>query len=120
MALTLTIDERTELERRAGKSKIRAEDARRARVILMLADGAAFTAITVAVGCFPDYINRWKQRFERERLAGLRAKYCGQPPTVRTPALEARIWPKRDTRRRMAVRTGAPASWPRCWASATC
>ena len=44
--------------------------------------------------CFPDYINRWKQRFEREGLAGLRAKYCGQPPTLRTPALEARILAK--------------------------
>lgn len=91
MALTLTTDERDELERRRRSRKIRAEDARRATVILMLADGASFTTISAAVGCFPDYINRWKQRFEREGLAGLRAKYCGQPPTLRTPALEARI-----------------------------
>lgn len=91
MALTLTTDERDELERRRRSRKIRAEDARRATVILMLADGASFTTINAAVGCFPDYINRWKQRFEREGLAGLRAKYCGQPPTLRTPALEARI-----------------------------
>jgi transposase len=94
MALTLTTDERDELERRRRSRKIRAEDARRAAVILMLADGASFAAISAAVGCFPDYINRWKQRFEREGLAGLRAKYCGQPPTLRTPALEARILAK--------------------------
>src|SRR6476646_1179698 len=94
MALTLTDDERTELERRRRSRRIRAEDARRAEVILMLADGASFTAIAAAVGCFPDYINRWKQRFEREGLVGLRAKYCGQPPTLRTPALEARILAK--------------------------
>src|SRR6476659_3462558 len=94
MALTLTTDDRDELERRRRSRKIRAEDARRAAVILMLADGASFTAIRAAVGCFPDYINRWKQRFEREGLAGLRAKYCGQPPTLRTPALEARILAK--------------------------
>ena len=94
MALTLTTDERDELERRRRSRKIRAEDARRAAVILMLADGASFTAISTAVGCFPDDINRWKQRFEREGLAGLRAKYCGQPPTLRTPALEARILAK--------------------------
>ena len=94
MALTLTTDERHELERRRRSRKIRAEDARRAAVILMLADGASFTTISAAVGCFPDYINRWKQRFEREGLAGLRAKYCGQPPTLRTPALEARILAK--------------------------
>ena len=94
MALTLTTDERDELERRRRSRKIRAEDARRATVILMLADGASFTTISAAVACFPDYINRWKQRFEREGLAGLRAKYCGQPPTLRTPALEARILAK--------------------------
>jgi transposase len=94
MALTLTTAERDELERRRRSRKIRAEDARRAAVIVMLADGASFTAIRAAVGCFPDYINRWKHRFEREGLAGLRAKYRGQPPTLRTPALEARILAK--------------------------
>ncbi len=47
--------------------------------------------ITATVGCYPDYVSRWKQRFEAERLAGLRAKYRGQPPTVRTPALEAGV-----------------------------
>ena len=51
MALTLTDDERTELERRRRSRRIRAEDARRAEVILMLADGASFTAIAAAVGC---------------------------------------------------------------------
>ena len=94
MALTLTTDDRDELERRRRSRKIRAEDARRATVILMLADGASFITISAAVACFPDYINRWKQRFEREGLVGLRAKYGGQPPTRRTPALEARILAK--------------------------
>jgi transposase len=94
MALALTSDERTELERRVRSRKIRAEDARRAQVILMLANGESFNAITATVGCYPDYVSRWKQRFEAERLAGLRAKYRGQPPTVRTPALEARVLAK--------------------------
>lgn len=94
MALELTADERTELDRRVRSRKIRAEDARRARVILMLARGDSFSTITTAVGCYPDYISRWKQRFEAERLAGLRAKYRGQPATVRTPAMEARILSK--------------------------
>src|SRR5215203_5835766 len=94
MALTLTVDERTELERRVRSRKIRAEDARRAQVIVMLADRAPFTAITAAVDCYPDYVSRWKQRFEADRLAGLRARYRGQPATVRTPAMEARILSK--------------------------
>lgn len=94
MALTLTVDERTELEQRTRSRRIRAEDARRAQVILMLANGDSFTTITAKLGCYPDYINRWKQRFETERLPGLRAKYHGQPPRVRTPAMEARILAK--------------------------
>jgi transposase len=94
MALTLTADERTALQQRTRSRKIRAEDARRAQVILMLAAGESFTTIAAAVGCYPAYITRWKDRFETERLAGLRAKYRGQPPTVRTPALEARVLAK--------------------------
>ena len=94
MALTLTAEERSELERRVRSRKIRAEDARRAQVILMLAQGESFSTITAAVGCYPDYVNRWKQRFEADRVAGLRAKYRGQTATVRTPALEARVLAK--------------------------
>src|SRR6516162_545216 len=94
MALTLTADERTELERRVRSLKIRAEDARRARVILMLADGASYSAIEGAIPCYRDYINRWRRRFLAQRLDGLRAQYRGQAPTVLTPAMEARILEK--------------------------
>ena len=94
MALTLTDDERTELERRVRSLKIRAEDARRARVILMLADGVSSSRIEAAVPCYRDYINRWRRRFLEARLDGLRARYCGQPPTVLTPAMEARVLEK--------------------------
>jgi transposase len=94
MALTLTAEERLELERRARSRKSRAEDVRRAQVILMLANGESFTAIAAALGCYPGYINRWRQRFETERVPGLQAKYRGQPPSVRTPAMEARILAK--------------------------
>jgi transposase len=94
MALTLTIDERTELERRLRSLKIRAEDARRARVVLMLADGASYSAIAAAIPCYPDYISRWRQRFLTERLEGLRPRYSGQPPTVLTARMEARVLEK--------------------------
>src|SRR5215212_9932237 len=94
MALTLTTDERTELEGRVRSRKIRSEDGRRARVILLLADGESFASIAGQLGCSPDYINRWRRRFESERLPGLRAKYRGQRATVRTPALEARVLAK--------------------------
>ena len=98
MALILTTDERTELQRRTRRRKIRAEDARRAQVILMLANGRPFTAIAATLGCYPGYINRWRQRFETEGLPGLQAKYRGRPATVRTPAMEARILSKTRAR----------------------
>src|SRR5262245_45180467 len=94
MALTLTTDERTELERRMRGRTVRLEDARRARVILMLADGASYTAIEQALACYRDYINRWRRRFIAKRLAGLQSRHHSQPPSVLTPEVEARILEK--------------------------
>ena len=94
MALTLTTDQRAELQRRVRSLKIRAEDARRARVILMLADGESYSTIEATVPCYRDYINRWRRRFLADGLEGLRARYRGQPPTVLTPKMEARVLEK--------------------------
>src|SRR5438477_7162864 len=94
MALTLTTDERAELERRVRGLKIRAEDARRARVILMLADGTSYSMIEVTVPCYRDFINRWRRRFLAKRLVGLQAGHYSQPPSVLTTAMEARILEK--------------------------
>lgn len=94
MALTLTSDERHDLERRTRSRTIAAEDARRARVILMLADGASYSAIEAAVPCYRDFINRWRRRFLVARLDGLVSHHYSQPPSVLTPAMEARILEK--------------------------
>jgi transposase len=98
MALTLTTDERTELERRASNRTIRAEDAKRAKVILMLADGTSYSTIEATLWCYRDYINRWRRRFVADRLDGLRSAHKGQKPSVLTPALEARILAKTQQR----------------------
>src|SRR5918993_3555090 len=94
MALVLTHDERTDLEGRLRSRKIRAEDARRARGILMLADGASYSMIEATVPCYRDFINRWRRRFLAKRVAGLQAGHYSQPPSVLTPAMEARILEK--------------------------
>src|SRR5258708_35944732 len=91
MALTVTRDDRAELERRVRSLKIRAEDARRARVILMLADGDSYSTFEATVPCFRDYINRWRRRFLADRIDGLRPRYKGQPPTVLPLAMQARV-----------------------------
>ena len=94
MALVLTHDERTELDARRRSRKIRSEDARRARVILMLADGASYSMIEATLPCYRDYINRWRRRFLAKRVAGLQAGHYSQPPSVLTPSMEARILEK--------------------------
>jgi transposase len=98
MALTLTTEERTELERRTTSRTIRAEDAKRAKVILMLADGTSYSTIEATLWCYRDYINRWRQRFVAHGLDGLRSRHQGQKPTVLTPVLEARILAKTQQR----------------------
>ena len=74
-----------------------AEDVHRARLILLLAQGKSYLAIRQVLGCNPNYISRWKGRFEAERLAGLYSHHRGRAVEKRTPALEARIleWTRR-------------------------
>src|SRR5436190_22235013 len=100
MALTLASDERTELQRRVRSLKIRAEDARRAPVVLMLADGASYSTIETTVPCYRDYINRWRRRFLADGLAGLRARSqtCPRPTSAIDP--QARVEFRARTRRR--------------------
>jgi transposase len=89
--LELTQSERETLEARVRSRSLRADDVRRARLVLMLADGLSYTAIQAALGCNAVYVSRWKKRFEAERLAGLFARKAGSRAEVLTPALEARI-----------------------------
>jgi transposase len=83
--------ERRELKRRIRARAARAEDARRAEVILRLAQGQSYSSIRGALRCGQSYISRWKQRFERERLAGLYSRHRGRVPEKNSAALQARI-----------------------------
>lgn len=95
--LTLTTEQRTELETRERSRRGRADAARRARVILLLADGDPYATITAKTGCSSRTIALWKRRFEADGLAGLAARHRGSKRTVLTPALQARIlaWTRR-------------------------
>jgi transposase len=90
-ALDLSAAEREELERRLRLRTGRAEDARRARMILALDRGDSFTEIAGALACNRNYISRWKERFVEERLAGLYSRNLGRPTSAKTPKLEAKI-----------------------------
>src|ERR1700676_1242176 len=63
----------------------------RAKLILMLAEGASFNAIKRQLQTTAPTIVRWKQRFRRHGLEGLDTYHPGQNPRVLTPALCALI-----------------------------
>lgn len=89
--LQLTAPERQALESRLRARALRVEDVRRARVILLLADGRSYTLIQTTVGCDARYVSRWRKRFLEARLAGLHSRHPGRAVQTRTPKLEARI-----------------------------
>src|SRR5499427_4785942 len=89
--LHLTASEDRELKIRLRSRTLPAEDVRRARLILMLAEGQSYLEIRQALGCNGNYISRWKQRFGEQRLAGLYARHPGRAVEKQTPKLEARI-----------------------------
>src|SRR5260370_12067481 len=90
-ALQLTAAERAELDAMTRATRMPAGLARRARLILALAAGAPSDTITGALGFAPSSISRWKQRFARARVMGLRdAPRAGRPDRL-APALEAKI-----------------------------
>jgi len=96
--LRLTPAERDELHSRSRSRALRAEDVRRARLILMLDSDKSYTQIQQILSCGATYISRWKKRFMADRIAGLYSRHPGREVKQRTPQLEARIlsWTRRQ------------------------
>ena len=91
-AIALTADERLELEQMTQSRTLPAGDVFRARLILMLADGLPFRTIQERLDTTAPTICRWKERFLKERVAGLiEIRHPGQKPSVITPALQAKV-----------------------------
>jgi transposase len=91
-AITLTPDERAELEHMTQSRALPAGDVFRARLILMLADGLPYRTIQERLGTTAPTISRWRNRFEKHRVAGLlEIRHPGQQSSVITPALQAKV-----------------------------
>src|SRR2546422_3083916 len=89
--ITLTNSELMELTRRASSRTDRAEDARRARLILLLAEGHTWDEVSERIDCSRGFVASWSKRFTEQRIAGLYSRHLGQVATVLTPELEAKI-----------------------------
>src|SRR6202051_2959495 len=90
-AIKLTISERMALTRRANSRTDRAEDARRARLVLLVAEGHTWDEVSERIDCSRGFVASWSKRFTEQRIAGLYSRHLGQVATVLTPRLEARI-----------------------------
>ena len=89
--MKLTHSERMELQTQAASRSARADSARHARLILLLADGLTWAQIRTKLDCSDSYIDRWSKRFESDRLAGLFARHAGRQRYKVTDRIEARV-----------------------------
>ena len=117
--MTLTTPERHELERRVASRRGRADEARRARCILLVTEGTSWAAIRARLDCSDSYIARWTGRFTAERLAGLYAGIAGSPPRHSRRAWRRGSWRPRAGAPAGARRTGAPGGSASTWGSRT-
>jgi transposase-like protein len=69
--LSITDGERAELQRRVRAHTTPQRAAKRARVVLLAADGVPNRQIATLVGMNQHTVAHWRRRFEGERLAGL-------------------------------------------------
>jgi transposase len=90
-SVVLNEEQQLELSRIAQSRSLPAGYVFRARLILMLSEGASFTTIKQRLGTTAPTIMRWKHRFVAAGLDGLDTSHPGQPASVLTPKLRARI-----------------------------
>jgi transposase len=89
--LGLSAAERAELEAMARSRTLAAGLVERARVILAIAAGEPYAVLSARLDVSTTTLTRWRQRFERQRVAGLHdAPRSGRGDRV-SPALEAKV-----------------------------
>jgi len=79
----------------------------------MMTEGASFHTIKQRLATTAPTINRWKQRFLAAGLDGLDTSHPGQPPSVLTPKLRARILSANPRTTESRFHSLVGASWPR-------
>jgi len=89
--VVLSEEQRVELSSIAQSRSLPAGYVFRARLILMLAEGAPYSTIKRQLRTTAPTISRWKVRFLHSGMDGLDTRHPGQSATVITPALRARI-----------------------------
>src|SRR6218665_2327412 len=90
--MNLTEAEIVELRQQANGRAVRADLARRARLILLLAEGLTWSAIRAKLDCNDSYIALWGKRFAADRLAAFFSPHSARPTTA--PPMAPRTGPR--------------------------
>jgi transposase len=89
--VVLTDEDRAELDRRVHARTGSQQDALRARIVLLAADGLDTTAIATTLGIARGTARSWRARFVAAGLAGLGDRPHCPPPRKYAPAIQAKI-----------------------------
>jgi transposase len=93
MLLHVTEADRVELERRVRSQTVPARDARRARIVLLAAEGRPALEIAELVGCSEPTVTKWRAAYRDRGLAGLaEAPRSGRPRTVDAEVERRVLW----------------------------
>jgi transposase len=87
----LTSEERSELDRRVHARTGSQQNALRARIVLLAADGLDTTAIAATLGIARGTARAWRARFVAHGLAGLVDRPHCPPPRKYDPDIQAQI-----------------------------
>ncbi len=90
-AMNLSPSEREELMALQRSRTAAVGDVRRARLVLMLDGGEAWSTIKGELRCDSRFISTWGNRFAQERLGGLFGRHAGRVPKRDVAKTEARV-----------------------------
>jgi putative transposase len=89
--VVLSPADRAELDRRVRARTGAQQDAVRARIVLLAADGLDTTAIAATLGIARGTARSWRARFAAQGLSGLADRPHRPPPRKYAPDVQARI-----------------------------
>ncbi|MQB02010.1 MAG: helix-turn-helix domain-containing protein, partial [Actinobacteria bacterium] len=93
MVVEVSERDRAELERRVRSHTLPARDARRARIVLLAAEGRAALEIAELVGCSEPTVTKWRAAYRARGLAGLdEAPRSGRPRSVDVEVERRVLW----------------------------